>query len=176
MFVNDTFGRIPGALPMSEVRMIGRPAKLPSPAIVVSFRNFATDPANPLMTGVIVGGTQQQGQGSHGSLSRANTLNNMGAIGPDFKRRFVDLAPIGNMDVAPTLAAILGITLPNAGGLRGRVLSEALTGGPPTTRYESKVLRSKAAESGKATVLMYQEAGGVRYLDEACFASDIRCN
>jgi hypothetical protein len=29
------------------------------------------------------------------------------------------------------------------------------------------VLRSKAAESGKSTVLVYQEAGGVRYLDEA---------
>jgi hypothetical protein len=91
----------------------------------------------------------------------------MAAIGPDFKRRFVDQAPIGNVDVAPTLAYLLGITLPNAGSLHGRVLKEALMGGPSSLSHQSKVLRSKAAESGKATVLMYQDAGGVRYLDEA---------
>jgi arylsulfatase A-like enzyme len=169
IFVNDAFGEIPGALPMSDIRLMGRSAKLPRPAIVVSFRNFATDSTNPLMTGVILGGTQQQGQGNHGSLSRANTFNNMAAIGPDFKRQFIDRAPIGNADVAPTLAFILGMTLPRAGGLGGRVLREALTGGPSTVPYEHKTVRSKAAESGKSTVLMYQEAGGVRYLDEADF-------
>ena len=55
----------------------------------------------------------------------------------------------------------------NAGRLRGRVLKEALAGGPASTAFQSKVLRSKPSESGKSTVLMYQEAGGVRYLDEA---------
>ena len=130
IFVNDAFGAMPGALPMSAIRLMGAPAKLPRPSIVVSFRNFATDPKNPLMTGVIVGGTQQEGQGNHGSLSRANTFNNMAAIGPDFKRQFVDPAPVGNVDVAPTLASILGITLPKAGS-SARARSEGSAGGRP---------------------------------------------
>jgi hypothetical protein len=166
IFVADRIGRFPGALPMSEIQWMGG-AKTPRPAVVVSFRNFATDPTNPLMTGVIVGGSQQQGQGNHGSLSRANTFNNMAAIGPHFKRRYVDRAPVGNVDVTPTLASILGIKLPNAGKLQGRVLKEALAGGPVSVSFQRKVLRSKAAASGKSTVLVYQEAGGVRYLDEA---------
>jgi hypothetical protein len=166
IFVADAFGQIPGALPMSAIQWIGS-AKTPCPAVVVSFRNFATDPKNPVMTGVIVGGGQQQGQGNHGSLSRANTFNNMAAIGPDFKRQYVDQAPVGNVDVTPTLASILGIKLPDAGKLQGRVLKEALVGGPASVSHQNKVLRSKPAVSGKSTVLIYQEAGGVKYLDEA---------
>ena len=166
IFVADTIGRFPGTLPMSEIQWMGG-AKTPRPAVVVSLRSFATDLKNPLMTAVIVGGSQQQGQGNHGSLSRANTFNNMAAIGPHFKRRYVDRAPVGNVDVTPTLASILGIKLPNTGRLHGRVLKEALAGGPAATAFQSKVQRSKPSESGKSTVLMYQEAGGVRYLDEA---------
>ena len=45
------------------------------------------------MSGIIVGGTRQHGQGDHGSLARANTFNNMAAIGPDFKKRFVSHSP-----------------------------------------------------------------------------------
>lgn len=168
IFVNDMFGSIPGSLPMSAINLIGRSAKLPKPSIVVSFRNFSTDPANPLMTGVIVGGTQQHGQGNHGSLSRANTFNNMAAIGPDFKKGFVDAAPAGNIDIAPTLASILGIKLPGSGSLRGRILREAMAGGPSTIPSEKKIIRSRASATGNITVLMHQEAGSVRYLDEAC--------
>ena len=76
IFVDDEYGEFPGALRMSEIRWSNGVAKTPRPAIVVSFRSFFTDPKNPLMTGVVVGGSQQQGQGNHGTLSRANTSAN----------------------------------------------------------------------------------------------------
>ena len=105
------------------------------------------------------------------SLSRANSFNNMAAIGPDFKKLFVDAAPIGNADIAPTLASIMGLKLSGIGSLRGRVLREALVGGPSSVAYDKKIIRSKPAASGKSTVLLYQQIGGERYLDEACFAA-----
>lgn len=72
------------------------------------------------------------GQGSHGSLSRFDLHNTLIAAGPDFKRQFVDLTPSGNVDVAPTILSILGIT-PKV-PLDGRVLTESFadwTGDPP---------------------------------------------
>ena len=94
----------PGALRMSDVGLMGG-ATTPKPAIVVNFKSFPLDPKNPHMSGIIVGGTRQHGQGDHGSLSRANTFNNMAAIGPDFKKRFVSQSPVSNADVQPTLGA-----------------------------------------------------------------------
>ena len=156
---------------MSAVGLIGS-TRLPVPAVSVSLKSFATDATDALMTSVAmsVGGTTntyQHGQGNHGSLSRANTFNYMAAIGPDFKKGFVDEAPVGNADVQPTLAHLLGFTMPSRGVQRGRVLVEALAGGPSSVNYETTVLRSREA-SGRATVLLYQQVGKQRYFDEAC--------
>jgi hypothetical protein len=168
IFVNDRFGAIAGSLPMSAIEMIGA-AKLPTPAVVISLKSFAADPRDPLMTSVLVGGvTQQEGQGQHGVLARANTFNNMAAIGPDFKKSFVDRAPVSNADIHPTLAHILGVGATGRGALKGRVLREALAGGPSTVGSETHVMRARE-ENGRGTVLQYQQVGRERYLDEACF-------
>ncbi len=68
----------------------------------------------------------QQGQGIHGSFSRADTMNFMAAIGPDFKSGFVNEAPVSNADVGKTLAFILGLKISNKGKLVGRVIAEAM--------------------------------------------------
>lgn len=168
LFVHDSFGKVPGALPLSAIGFIGS-AVLPQPAIVIMPRGFSLDPRDPLMTSVIVGGGGQQGQGTHGALIRSNTFNFMAAIGPDFKTHFVDPAPVGNADVQPTLAHILRMKVPQGGPLRGRVLVEALTGGPSTVRFTKRVDRSNASASGRATILEYQQIGRQRYFDQACF-------
>src|SRR5262249_33394616 len=93
----------------------------------------------------------------------------MAAIGPDFKQRYVDRVPVGNVDIAPTIAHLLGIEV-QRGPLVGRVLSEALTTGPVASPPPVKYLRSAVA-NGRQTILVYQEHDGVRYLDEACFAT-----
>ena len=166
IFVHDSLGKIPGALPMSAVNLIGS-AKTPVPSIYVSFRSFAGDCENKLQCAVGVHDTGLgTGQGSHGSLSRAETRNFMAAVGPSFKSGFADPAPISNADITPTLAHIAGITLAPKGKLRGRVISEALAGGgevKPTQR----TLQSAPAANGMRTILNLQEVGQASYFDAA---------
>jgi hypothetical protein len=152
LFVHDRFGQMPGALSMSDVALVGS-ATTPKPAIVLNFKR----------------------QGDHGSLARANTFINMAAMGPDFKRRFVNQAPAGNPDIAPTIAYLMKRKMPNLGRLRGRVLTEALAGGPAAVRSTRAVKRSRPSENGLSTVLMYQVADGRIYLDEACFTRTETC-
>jgi hypothetical protein len=90
----------------------------------------------------------------------------MAAVGPSFKKAFVDAMPVGNVDVHPTMARILRLPSEPRGTLRGRVLEEALVDGR-TRRVSVKTLRSKPGPNGFRTVLRYQEANGVRYLDAA---------
>lgn len=175
LFVNDRLGQPAGALRMSDVGLMGG-ATTPKPAIVVNFKSFSLDPKDPHMTSVIMStSTRQHGQGDHGSLSRANTLNNMAAIGPDFKKRFVSQSPVSNADVQPTLAHVMKMKIPSLGALRGRVITEALAGGPPTVRFTSDVARSRPSPRGLSTVLLYQVADGRIYLDEACFTTERTC-
>jgi arylsulfatase A-like enzyme len=174
LFVNDRVGQPPGALRMSDVGLMGG-ATTPKPAIVVNFKSFPLDPKNPHMSGIMVGGTRQHGQGDHGSLARANTFNNMAAIGPDFKKRFVNRAPVSNADVQPTLAHLMKMNIPHLGALRGRVITEALAGGPAAARFAPGVIRSRPSRDGYSTVLMYQVADRRVYLDEACFTKAAEC-
>ncbi len=174
MFVNDRLGHQPGALRMSDVGLMGG-ATTPKPTIVVNFKSFALDPKDPHMSGIIVGGMRQHGQGDHGSLSRGNTFNNMAAIGPDFKKRFVSQSPVSNADVQTTLAHVMKMKIPSLGALRGRVIAEALTGGRAATRSASGVVRSRPSANGYSTVLKYQVADRRMYLDEACFTRAGKC-
>jgi hypothetical protein len=119
---------------------------------------------------------RQHGQGDHGSLARANTFNNMAAMGPDFKKRFIDRSPVSNADVQPTLAHIMKMKIPQLGELRGRILVEAIAGGPESTRVTSSVERSRASAEGYSTILNYQTADRRLYLDEACFTTARSCH
>ncbi len=71
------------------------------------------------------------GKGTHATLSRFDMHNTLIAAGPDFRRgKMVDL-PSGNVDLAPTILRILGITPPQQ--LDGRILSEAMVSIDPAT-------------------------------------------
>ncbi len=169
IFVNDAYKNVPGALPSSAVRLIGA-SLTPSPTIAVTFKTFSTDPKQPVMSGVqITDYVLQQGQGMHGSFGRANTYNFMAAIGPDFKKQFVDQAPVSNADIAPTLNQILGFDVASKGELKGRVLREALAGGPSRVSFRRRTAISDSAANGKITVLMYQQLAKQVYFDQACF-------
>jgi hypothetical protein len=100
----------------------------------------------------------------HGSFSRADTRNFMAAIGPDFKTKFVDKAPVGNVDVTPTLAHILGVKLSGPGTLKGRVISEALKGGK-MPKIVRRTIASSPAANGIRTILNVQAVGATRYFD-----------
>ena len=80
---------------------------------------------------------------------------------------FTDPLPVSNADIAPTLAHILGLHLPSTGKLQGRVLEEALPGGPTKARTRHAYVTSLTTAAGKATTLHYQELHGRRYFDSA---------
>ena len=104
----------------------------------------------------------------HGSFSRADTMNFMAAIGPDFKAGFIDPAPVSNADVGMTIARLLGLRIPNNGPLVGRVMREAMLNGR-LPRFSVRTLQSQPGRNGLRTVLNYQQLGSTRYLDAAGF-------
>ena len=166
IFVDDWVGDMAGTLPLRAIGLHGQ-AKPPRPAIVVSFRSFATGCATPALCAVEVADTTlQQGQGNHGSFSRADTMNFMAASGPDFKTGFVDALPAGNVDVARTMAALLRLALPQKGAQIGRVLTETFLSGA-TPAAERHILRAPMSAGGVRTELEYQTVGSTRYFDAA---------
>jgi predicted AlkP superfamily pyrophosphatase or phosphodiesterase len=168
LFVDDALGTFSGTLPLTAVNLKGS-AVTPLPAISVNFKSTSTGCPQPELCTVEVADTGlQQGQGMHGSFSRGDTHNFMAAIGPDFKAGYTDPAPVSNADVGKTLAAILGITVPNHGKLVGRVAVEALPGGKEPTHI-SKVLRSTPNADGYQTIVQYQMVGKTLYFDAAGF-------
>jgi predicted AlkP superfamily pyrophosphatase or phosphodiesterase len=167
IFVDDQYGAIPGALPMSAVGLIGA-SLTPRPAIVVAFKTFYLTPGD-LQSAIQISDTSlQEGQGNHGGFGRDCTLNNMAAIGPDFKSAFADPAPVSNADIVPTIARILGLDLPSHGALKGRAIAEALSGAPDAIPFTAGASKSQPTD-GKITILQFQEAGGERYFDRACY-------
>jgi arylsulfatase A-like enzyme len=168
LFVDDGLGHFPGTLPLSAINLKGS-ALTPVPAIAVNFRTFTTGCDQPLLCAVEIADTGlQQGQGMHGSFSRADTMNFMAAIGPDFKAGFVDDAPVSNADIGLTMARILGLRIPAKGKLIGRVVTEAMPGGA-APRHATRTMRSDPSETGLRTVLQYQLAGTTHYFDAAGF-------
>jgi hypothetical protein len=140
---------------------------LPHPAIAVAFKVFYLNPTD-LQSGVqIADTTLQEGQGMHGGIGRESTYNNMAAMGPDFKRGFVDPAPVSNADIAPTLLRLMAIPGQPKGTLKGRCIDEALTEGAAPTPVKPQQILSPPA-NGLRTVLQFQEFEGERYVDSAC--------
>src|SRR5216683_1305693 len=166
LFVDDALGKIAGTLPLSAIALKGA-AVTPTPSIVVNFRSFSTGCADPTTCGVEVADTSlQQGQGMHGSFSRADTRNTMGARGPSFRRHFEDTAPASNADLGRTIARLLNLKIADKGKLTGRVLTETMPNGAMPDVKSSKV-RSKPDAAGHVTVLMMQSAGAIQYFDTA---------
>ncbi len=165
VFVNDDLGAIPGALPMSAINLIGS-ARTPRPSIVVGYVSRLGACGKETCQIIVADTELQQGQGNHGSFGWGDTHNFMAAVGPDFKRGFVDPAPVSNADLAHTAAKVMRIQLAPGGKLTGRVMSEALKGGKDTA-FAAKTVRSAKTAAGFETVLNYQEADGRRYFDAA---------
>jgi len=168
IFVDSKLGKFPGTLTLDDIALEGS-AITPHPAIAISFRSFDTICGEPVRCAVEVADTVlQQGQGMHGSFSRADTWNFMAMQGPDFKTQFVDPAPASNADIGRTIAHLMHLDPTDKGKLLGRVLSEALPGGA-LPDVSSRVITSEPAANGLVTVLDMQQVGKTRYSDVAGF-------
>jgi arylsulfatase A-like enzyme len=101
-------------------------------------------------------------------MSRQELRNVLIAWGPSFKRRCTVLAPSGNTDLAPTVLRILGIDNPVP--MDGRVLEEALAGGPRVDRVDgSSELYNAERRSGPRVYrqqIKLSLVGDTVYVDE----------
>lgn len=102
---------------------------------------------------------------AHGGLGPFDIHCLLVACGPDFKRGTVSEAPSGIVDVAPTVAAILGLEL---GPCDGRVLHEIRRDGPDPTAIprRTETLRRPATTAGGPSTeeLEVISVGRTRYL------------
>jgi Type I phosphodiesterase / nucleotide pyrophosphatase len=168
IFVDSKLGKFPGTLSLDDIALEGS-AITPHPAIAISFRSFDTVCGEPARCTVEVADTVlQQGQGMHGSFSRADTWNFMAMQGPDFKSHFVDSAPVSNADLGRTIAQLMRLEASDRGKLVGRVLSETMPGGT-MPEVSSRVVTSEPAANGLVTVINMQQVGDTRYFDAAGF-------
>ena len=168
LFVDRKLGSFPGTLTLSDIALEGS-AITPIPAIAVNFRSFDTICGEPVRCAVEIADTAlQQGQGMHGSFSRADTWNFLAMNGPDFKAGYIDALPASNADVGQTIARLLDLDTQGKGKLLGRVVTEAMKGGD-TPAFTSKVLASPAAANGLQTIIDMQTVGNTRYFDAAGF-------
>ena len=113
---------------------------------------------------VVSDGGRKPGQGTHATLGRYDMHNTLVASGPDFKRGWRDELPSGNVDLAPTIARLLG--LPRPAGMDGRVLSEALVGPVGDAPAPPRAERMEAGQADWHQYLQVTRYGGVDYFDE----------
>jgi predicted AlkP superfamily pyrophosphatase or phosphodiesterase len=101
----------------------------------------------------------------HGSMSPWNVRNTFLAWGPSFKKSAVVSAPVGNVDVTPTILALLGIA--QRDGLDGRVLAEALADGPDQEQLAVETHVHTVEVGVYRAALQISTVDGRRYVDKS---------
>jgi hypothetical protein len=119
VFVDARYGKIPGTLPLGTVHLANKRA----PDIVASY-DFDADAAVQGFKGTVYTSMSNE-RGMHGSFSPVDVHNLLIVSGPDFHKNVRSELPSGNVDLAPTLAAVLKL---DVGRPDGRVLREAMEG------------------------------------------------
>jgi arylsulfatase A-like enzyme len=126
IFVDSRYGSIAGTLTMAQINLENATRQNNGqPDVVVTFAwdNTVSVQGLPGITYESAGGQR----GMHGSFGIADVHNTLIANGPAFRTATTINNPTGNVDVAPTVAWILGTSMPQADG---RVIYEALAAAP----------------------------------------------
>jgi arylsulfatase A-like enzyme len=111
------------------------------------------------------GMTADGGVAGHGTSSPFDVHNVLIAAGPDFKQRATSDVPTGNVDIAPTLLRLLGMTPPP--GMTGRVIEEGLRTGPApsTMRVDHSARTAKNDDTSYSVTAHISTVADRRYLD-----------
>nr|WP_211209874.1 alkaline phosphatase family protein [Uliginosibacterium gangwonense] len=144
VFIDSRYGSLAGTLPLSTINLenVSRKGN-GQPDVVVSFSFNETQLVNGLPG--IEYESFQGNRGMHGSFSPIDVHNTLIAYGPSFQSGLKNTLPSGNVDVAPTVAYLLGTTLPQADG---RVLYESLI---PTLNPSNVTPKSGTGSAASST-------------------------
>ncbi|WP_204494493.1 alkaline phosphatase family protein [Archangium primigenium] len=137
IFVDSRYGDIPGTFRASAANLENASGR--SPDVTVSF--MWDDQASINGKPGIEYNSYPPYRGMHGSFSPVDVHNTLIASGPDFKAGVNSTLPSGNTDVAPTVAHLLGLSLPTA---QGRVLVESLLKPPSEPALTVKTVTVEA--------------------------------
>lgn len=146
IFLDDRYGPLPGTLPLSLIHLKNRQGQ--NPDIIVGSTYDAV--ATIHQTKGIEYNSSGLLRGTHGSFSPIDVHNTLIAMGPDFKTYYQDHLPTANIDLAPTIAYLLHLTLPLADG---RPLLEALKKGTPEQAYRVSQVTYKPIQPAVALTL-----------------------
>src|SRR4029077_14710856 len=116
---------LPMSLINTEPKVTGR-----APDIIVSF-NYDETIAVAGKPGISYASSINR-RGDHGSFSPTDTRISLLARGPNFKAGLYDTLPAANVDIAPTVAHILKLNMPD---VQGRVREAARRAVPPVTDF-----------------------------------------
>ena len=164
-FAGVLFSRLPieGTFPLEAVRY---ESTNQPPDLVLSLR-WTADRNEHGAPGMFLSMDGTKGKGSHASLSRFDMRNTLIASGPDFKKGFMNETPSGNIDLAPTVLHLLGVTSPTP--MDGRVLSEAFAAGGESVPQPVERRLEATRDIGFlrwTQYLKYTEVGHAVYFDE----------
>jgi arylsulfatase A-like enzyme len=103
-------------------------------------------------------------QGTHSTLSPHDLYNTLVASGPDFRSGWNDEIPTGNIDVAPTILALLGLKSPEP--MEGRIFTEALRKGKsaPAVHEQELVAERKLGDATWRQTLRLTTVGTTTYV------------
>ncbi|TXH03951.1 MAG: phosphodiesterase [Nevskiaceae bacterium] len=150
IFVDSRYGALPGTLSMAQVNLENANRQNNGqPDVVVSF-NWDDTVSIQGMTGIEFESAGGQ-RGMHGSFGPSDVHNTLIANGPSFQQAVKISNPTGNVDVAPTVAQILGLSMPQADG---RVINEALV--KPVSTSVPTVAASVVTPTAAATGLQFE--------------------
>ena len=150
IFVDSRYGAIPGTLQMSQVNLENaNRSGNGQPDVVVSF-NWDDQAVVQGKAGIEFESTGGQ-RGMHGSFSPVDVRNTLIASGPSFRKGATVTTPTGNVDVAPTIAYLLRLAMPQADG---RIINEALL--TPASGSTPTVTASAIAPTAPATGLSFE--------------------
>jgi arylsulfatase A-like enzyme len=104
---------------------------------------------------------------NHGSMSPWTIRNTCCAWGVDFKRGVEVRVPVGNVDLVPTILALKGI--PTRASHDGRVLSEALLGGPDEEQIpvDTRILMTETRSGHYPAAIQISTVEHQRYIDKS---------
>jgi arylsulfatase A-like enzyme len=130
-----------------------------SPDIAIAMRSKVTELSAPFArTGATAGG--KIGVGSHGGGSPAELHNTLIVSGPSFVSGLRSEIASGNIDVAPTILELLGLT--QLDHFDGRVLHEALK----TRANETQIEGTPSVRQADSITITSTWTGNTRYLCE----------
>lgn len=149
-------GVVPGTLAFEVARW--RHARS-APILVSANWSPAANPAG------IAGTTTQGGVAGHGTTSPFDVHATLIAAGPGVRQAARGSAPTANVDLAPTLLSLVGVSVPDS--MSGRVIAELRTGGPaPTSMAVTReTITSRSADGRYVVEAHLSSVAGHRYLD-----------